>query len=161
MNKPILVSNEEHGFIVAEQMREINVDPFSILLEPFGRNTAPAITIAALKALELNDDRDPILLVLSSDHEIKNDVEFLKVINCGLKFAQNDRLVTFGIIPNSPHTGYGYIKAEKAFEDKKITGENILEFIEKPDLENAQKFIKDKRFTWNSGIFMFKAKTIL
>lgn len=161
LNNPILVCNEEHRFIVAEQMREIKVDPFSILLEPFGRNTAPAITMAALKALELNEDQDPILLVLSSDHEIKNEVEFLKVVNYGLKFAEKDRLVTFGIIPSSPHTGYGYIKAEKAFEDKKITGENILEFIEKPDLKNAQKFIKDKRFTWNSGIFMFKAKTIL
>tara|TARA_B100000989_G_scaffold59069_1_gene40235 strand:+ start:5183 stop:6625 length:1443 start_codon:yes stop_codon:yes gene_type:complete len=161
LSNPILVCNEEHRFIVAEQMREINIDPFSILLEPFRRNTAPAITIASLKALELNDDPDPILLVLSSDHSIKNELQFLKVVNCGFEFAKKDRLVTFGIIPNSPHTGYGYIKAEKSFIEKEINGENIIEFIEKPNLEKAKEFIKDKRFTWNSGIFMFKAKTIL
>ena len=160
LNNPILVCNEEHRFIVAEQMRDINIKPLSILLEPFGRNTAPAITIAALKALELVDI-DPILLVLSSDHEIKNKSKFLELINYGFEFAKKDKLVTFGIIPKSAQTGYGYIKTKKPFEDNKITGEKIVEFIEKPNLNKANEFIKDKRFTWNSGIFMFKAKTIL
>tara|TARA_Y100000589_G_scaffold330619_1_gene380832 strand:- start:1333 stop:2778 length:1446 start_codon:yes stop_codon:yes gene_type:complete len=159
--EPILICNEEHRFIIAEQMREIKIKPFSTLLEPFGRNTAPAITIAALKALELENDNDPILLVLSSDHEIKNTEKFLEVVNYGLEFANRDRLVTFGIIPKNANTGYGYIKSERPFEENKITCSNIIEFIEKPNLNKAKEFIKDKRFTWNSGIFMFKAKTIL
>ena len=158
---PILVCNEEHRFIVAEQMREINVEPLSILLEPFGKNTSAAITVAALKAIESDGNSDPLILVLSSDHVIKNEKKFLKVINFGVEFAKKDRLVTFGTIPNQPHTGYGYIKSENAFNPDNISGENILEFTEKPDLETAKEFIKDKRYTWNSGIFLFKAKTIL
>ncbi len=158
---PILVCNEEHRFIVAEQMREINIRPCSILLEPNGRNTAPAITIAILKALELKDITNPTLLVLSSDHDIKQKNKFLELINYGAEFAEQDKLVTFGIIPKSAQTGYGYIKTEKPFEDNTITAQKILEFIEKPNLDNANKFIKDKRFTWNSGIFMFKANTML
>ncbi len=161
ISNPILVCNEEHRFIVAEQMREINVTPLSILLEPFGRNTAPAITIAALKALESNMDKDPVLLILSADHEIKNKNNFLEVIKNGYEYAENKKLVTFGVIPNSPQTGYGYIKSEKPFIEGEFSAENILEFIEKPNLENANEFIKDKRFSWNSGIFMFKAKKIL
>ena len=161
LSNPILVCNEEHRFIVAEQMREIDIKPFSILLEPFGRNTAPAITIAALKALELGGEVDPIILVLSSDHEINNRDNFIEVINKGVEFARKDKLVSFGIVPTSPQTGYGYIKAEKPLDAKKISGENILEFTEKPNLELAEQFIKDKRYTWNSGIFMFRAKTIL
>ena len=161
LNPPILICNEEHRFIVAEQMRDIEIKPFSILLEPFGRNTAPAIAIAALKALELENDNDPILLVLSSDHEIKNTTKFLELVNYGFNFAEKDRIVTFGIIPNSANTGYGYIKSETPFEKNKISAANILEFIEKPSLEKAKEFIQDKRFTWNSGIFMFKAKTII
>ena len=156
---PILICNEEHRFIVAEQMREIEINPLSILLEPFGRNTAPAITLSALKALE--KDNDPILLVLSSDHEIKDKEKFLKVINKGLKYAENGELVTFGVIPTSPHTGYGYIKAESPFLDGEIIGKKIKRFTEKPDYKTALNFLEDKSFTWNSGIFMFKASTIL
>tara|TARA_S200000501_G_C20845026_1_gene753295 strand:- start:559 stop:1998 length:1440 start_codon:yes stop_codon:yes gene_type:complete len=161
ISSPILICNEVHRFIVAEQMREINIKPFSILLEPFAKNTAPAITLAALKALEIEDDKDPILLVLSSDHEIKNEEKFLEVLNAGLEFALKNRLVTFGIIPDSPHIGYGYIKAENPLNRNKISGENIIKFTEKPDLETAKIFLKDKRYTWNSGIFLFKAKTII
>jgi len=158
LKKPILVCNEEHRFIVAEQMREINIDDSIILLEPFGRNTAPAITLAALKSIEFQEN--PTLLVLSSDHEIKNIQQFLKVIKTGLKFTEMNKLITFGVIPKSPETGYGYIKASKAFGDK-IEGLNIESFIEKPNKETAQKLIKDNRFTWNSGMFMFKAKEII
>ena len=156
---PILICNEEHRFIVAEQMREIDTKPYSILLEPFGKNTAPAITLAAIKALEKH--KDPILLVLSSDHEIKDQNKFLQVIEFGLNYANKDKLVTFGIIPTSPETGYGYIKAESPFIKGKILGKNIAEFTEKPDFKTAKMLLKDKRFTWNSGIFMFKAKAIL
>ena len=158
LSKPILVCNEEHRFIVAEQMREINIDDFIILLEPFGRNTAPAITLAALKSLELEED--PILLVLSSDHEIKNTEKFLNLIDIGLKFAQMNKLVTFGIVPTSPETGYGYIKAKKPFGDK-IEGISIESFIEKPNKETAKKLINDNRYTWNSGMFIFKSKEII
>ena len=156
---PILVCNEEHRFIVAEQMREIDVKPNSIILEPFGRNTAPAITIAALKALEIEED--PILLVLSSDHEIKNNKRFLDVIIKGIDYALKDKLITFGIIPSSPEVGYGYIKSERPFNSSNIEGHKIFKFIEKPDLETAKSFIQDKCYTWNSGMFMFKAKKIL
>ena len=158
LKKPILVCNEEHRFIVAEQMRELKINDFVILLEPLGRNTTPAITIAALKSIELYDD--PTLLVLSSDHEINNVRKFLNVVEIGLKFAEMKKLVTFGVVPKSPETGYGYIKAKKPFEDK-IEGFDIERFIEKPDKKTAQKFINDNRFTWNSGIFMFKAQEII
>jgi len=158
LKKPILICNEQHRFVVAEQMRELNIDDFVILLEPFGRNTAPAITIAALKSLEFEED--PTLLVLSSDHEIKNIEKFLDAIDIGSKFAERDKLVTFGVLPTSPETGYGYIKASEPFGDK-IEGFEIESFIEKPNIDTARKLIKDSRFTWNSGIFMFKAKEIL
>ena len=158
LKKPILVCNEEHRFIVAEQMRELNIEDFIIILEPLGRNTAPAITIAALKSLEIEED--PTLLVLSSDHEIKNVEKFLTIINEGSKYAEKNKLVTFGVVPTSPEIGYGYIKAAKPFAGK-IEGFPIESFLEKPDLEAAKKLIKDNRFTWNSGIFMFKAKEIL
>ncbi len=158
LNKPILVCNEEHRFIVAEQMRELNMDDFVILLEPFGRNTAPAITLAALKSLEIEEN--PTLLVLSSDHEIKKIEQFLTVIDKGLSFVEINKLVTFGVVPTSPEIGYGYIKSTKPFEEK-IEGLDIESFIEKPDKKTAQKFIKDNRYTWNSGMFMFKAKEII
>ena len=156
--EPILICNEDHRFIVAEQMREINQKPNAIILEPFGKNTAPAIALGALKALEI--DENSIILVLSSDHLIKNNEKFIEVLKKGLKYAESNYLVTFGILPNSPETGYGYIKAEKSFIDGSILGNKIEEFTEKPDLNKAKEFIKDKRYLWNSGIFMFKAKTI-
>ena len=142
-------------------MREINISPFSILLEPLGRNTAPAITIAALKALELEEDSESVLLVLPADHEIREQNKFLELINYGFEFAKKDKLVTFGIIPKSAQTGYGYIKTKKPFEPNNITGEEILEFIEKPNSDKANEYIKDGRFTWNSGIFCLKQKQYL
>tara|TARA_B100000886_G_scaffold134243_1_gene90604 strand:- start:6027 stop:7460 length:1434 start_codon:yes stop_codon:yes gene_type:complete len=156
---PILVCNEEHRFIAAEQMREINVNPNTILLEPFGRNTGPAITLAALIAIQKADD--PILLILSSDHEIKNQNKFIQAIKKGIEYAERGKLVTFGVVPKSPHTGYGYIKSDKPFDLSEIKGNKILEFTEKPSYEKACNFIKDHRYTWNSGIFLFKAKSML
>ena len=158
IQKPILVCNEQHRFIVSEQMRELNIEDFVILLEPFGRNTAPAITLAALKALELEED--PILLVLSSDHEIQNVKKFLTLLEKGIEYTEEDKLVTFGIVPTSPEIGYGYIKASKPLCNK-LEGIDIESFLEKPDLETAKELIKDNRFTWNSGMFMFKAKEII
>ena len=156
---PIIVCNEEHRFLVAEQVRRLNITPNSILLEPVGRNTAPAIALAALKAIE--DNKDPILLILSSDHEIKNEKKFLESISNGIKSAEKNKLVTFGIVPTSPETGYGYIKGETEISDKEFEGIKILKFIEKPNLDKAEEFIKDKRYTWNSGMFALKSSTIL
>ncbi len=157
--EPILICSSEHRFIVAEQMREINVNPKSIILEPFGRNTAPAILLAAFKSLETEDN--PHLLVLSSDHQIKNEKKFRDIIEIGKTYSSDNKLVTFGVIPKSPETGYGYIKSDKPFDTKKIEGINISEFIEKPNLKKAKELINDKSYTWNSGIFLFKAKTII
>ena len=158
LNNPIIVCNEEQRFIAAEQMRQIKVEPIKILLEPFGRNTAPAITMAALIASEI--ENDPILLILSADHKIKNKDSFKKAIEEGVIFAENGRLVAFGIQPNTPETGYGYIESEKEISDKSRFS-NIKRFIEKPTKDIAKKFIKNKYFSWNSGIFLFKASTIL
>ena len=158
LRNPILICNEEHRFLVAEQMRQINIIPSSILLEPFGRNTAPAITLAALKSLEIEEN--PTLLILSSDHIIGNQKEFLKVIKSGIEYSKNGRLVTFGVVPDSPETGYGYIKSKEPL-DSNIKGSNIESFIEKPNLNKANQLIKDKRYTWNSGMFLFEANLIL
>ena len=159
ITEPILICNNEHRFIVAEQMRDINVNPKSILLEPFGRNTAPAILLAAFKSLET--ENNPHLLILSADHQIRNEDKFRDLIETGKTYSAKNKLVTFGVIPRSPETGYGYIKSKRPFNLENIEGIEISDFIEKPNLKKAQEFIKDKCFTWNSGIFLFKAKTII
>ncbi len=156
---PIFICNEEHRFIVAEQIRETNIKPNSIILEPFGRNTAPAITIAALKALQKGEDTN--LLILSSDHFIENNDKFLEIIQAGIEYSKKGMLVTFGVLPDSPSTGFGYIKSEEPLKNSLIEGKSIKSFIEKPDKKRAELFLKDKRFSWNSGIFLFKASAIL
>ena len=108
IENPLIICNEEHRFIAAEQMREIDIKPKRILLEPFGRNTAPAITLSALLSLE--EYTNPNLLILSADHEIKDIEKFIKVVETGIKYSEEGKLVTFGVIPESPETGYGYIK---------------------------------------------------
>ena len=155
LKDPILVCNDEHRFIAAEQMRQISVKPQSILLEPFGKNTAPAITLAALTAI--SKEKDPILLVLSSDHYIEDEAKFINVINKGLTYAKQNRLITFGVLPTKPETGYGYIKAENPFDKEIVEAIKIDKFIEKPDLDTAKTFLEDKKYLWNSGIFAFKA----
>jgi len=159
ITKPIIICNEEHRFIVGDQMNRINAKPLSIILEPEGRNTAPAITIASLKVLKKY--KDPILMILSSDHEIKNISEFTKSIETSIDIAQAGKLVIFGVIPTYPSTGYGYIKSLKKESNNNFFNNNVEKFIEKPDLKTAQKLFKDKNYTWNSGMFVFKASTIL
>ena len=159
IDKPIIICNEEHRFIVAEQMRDIKIKPKSILLEPVGRNTAPAITIAALKAIEQGED--PILLVLPSDHLIKDNYKFQKAIESATSYCNLGKLLTFGVVPYKAETGYGYIEAAKILDSKFLKAEDIKRFIEKPDKEIAEKFIKDKRYSWNSGIFLFKASILI
>ncbi len=155
---PIIICNEEHRFIVGDQMRKINVKPLSILLEPEGRNTAPAIAIAALKALEHYED--PILLILSADHEIKNLSNFISSIQTSIKIADDNKLVIFGVPPTYPATGYGYIKSLNELNNHNYVSK-VEKFIEKPDLKNAQKIFEDKKYSWNSGMFVFKANLIL
>ena len=123
------------------------------------RNTAPAIVIAALKALEIYED--PIILILSSDHQINDENKFVNVMRKGIKYSREGKLVIFGITPKSPEVGYGYIKAKKTLDTDLINAEIIESFIEKPDKDTAKKLILDNRFSWNSGIFLFKASSIL
>tara|TARA_B100000242_G_scaffold126304_1_gene89073 strand:+ start:21574 stop:23010 length:1437 start_codon:yes stop_codon:yes gene_type:complete len=156
---PIIVCNEEHRFIVAEQIRQLGIQAKAILLEPIGRNTAPAIAAATIKAFNL--DKESILLALPADHIIQEKNTFRKVINKALSFVIDGKIVTFGITPNRAETGYGYIESSNPLRVKDLNGEKITKFIEKPDKKNAEKFITDKKFSWNSGIFFFKAEVLL
>ena len=158
LESPLIICNEGQRFIVAEQMRELNIKPKSIILEPSGKNTAPAITLSAL--LSYREEKDHILLVLSSDHLIENTKKFLDVINEAIPYANEGRLVTFGIVPKSAETGYGYIESYDQLT-KKCLASKIKSFIEKPEKEIAENLIKDKHYLWNSGIFLFKSSTIL
>ncbi len=159
IQNPLIICNEEQRFLVAEQMREIKVKPRSIILEPEGRNTAPAIAIAALKAIEEN--KDPILLILSSDHEIENQEKFIEIVKAGIKTANRDKLVNFGVKPTCPETGYGYIEAIENIQNDSLESVKINRFIEKPNKEKAICYVRDEHYFWNSGIFLFKASIIL
>ena len=129
LKNPILVCNEDHRFIVAEQFREIKTNPQAIILEPIGRNTAPAIAVAALQSISLG--KDPLLLVLAADHLIENIIDFQTVIQSAKVYAEKGRLVTFGIIPTCAETGYGYIEAkELPSKEYDIVGLEIIKFIE-------------------------------
>ena len=158
LENPLIICNEEQRFLVAEQMREINVSPNSIILEPIGRNTAPAIALSALYAQEVYKDIN--LLILSADHLINDSKSFHESIKKGIFYSNQEDLVTFGVVPNSPETGYGYIEAKDELSKENISSK-IVKFIEKPNKELAEILIKDKKYTWNSGIFLFKASTIL
>ncbi|MQW92627.1 mannose-1-phosphate guanylyltransferase/mannose-6-phosphate isomerase [Acinetobacter wanghuae] len=156
---PIIVTNEGHRFIVAEQLRQQQVNA-KILLEPVARNTAPAIAAAAELALSYGED--PVLLILAADHIIEDQEAFNKSVEVGLQAAEAGQLVTFGVVPTSPETGYGYIKAQdiNTFE-LEIQTYAIEKFIEKPNLATAQEYIKEGSYLWNSGMFMFKASVYL
>jgi len=155
---PVLICNEEHRFIAAEQMRLGDYAHGGIILEPVGRNTAPAIALAALQAVNnANDGEDPVLLVLAADHVIEDEVAFTVSVEKALPFAENGQLVTFGIVPTAPETGYGYIKAG----DQDGDAFSVREFVEKPDLAMAQEYLSTGKYYWNSGMFLFKASRYL
>ncbi len=154
---PVVVCNEAHRFLVAEQLREIHVAPQSIVLEPMGRNTAPAIALAAHAALKRSGAADPLLLVLPADHVIRDVPAFQKAVKAALAAAGEGRLVTFGIVPTSPETGYGYIQ-RGAPEGAAFS---IARFVEKPDAERAGAFLASGEYYWNSGMFLFSAKRYL
>ena len=159
LGSPLLICNEDHRFIVAEQMRQIDVEPNAILLEPMGRNTAPAVTVAALQAT--TDGADPLLLVLAADHVIRDASHFRAVVEAGRRPAEEGRLVTFGIVPTAPETGYGYIEAAQPFSGGPLQDVPIARFVEKPDRATAETFLSTGRFTWNSGMFLFRASAML
>ncbi len=151
---PLVVANEEHRFVAAEQLQQLGVVPQAILLEPVGRNTAPAIAVAALEATL--EDGDPVLLVLPSDHVIADEAAFRAAVLSALPAAKEGKLVTFGIVPTGPETGYGYIKASSGGEVRAVD-----RFVEKPDAETAQQYVQSGEYFWNSGMFLFKASRYL
>ncbi|MDD3352765.1 mannose-1-phosphate guanylyltransferase/mannose-6-phosphate isomerase [Zoogloea sp.] len=153
---PIIISNAEQRFVVAEQLRAINVKPSSILLEPVGRNTAPAVAVAAVAALRL--DPNAVLLVWPSDHVILDEDKLRCYVERAAQLAKDDYLVTFGIKPVSPHTGYGYIRRGKGLADGAY---EVEAFVEKPDHKTAETFLADGGYYWNSGIFVLKASVYL
>ena len=153
---PQLICNEQHRFLAAEQLRMMGLEKANILLEPVGRNTAPAIALAALAAL--GESEDPILLVLAADHLIKDIAAFQASIQVALPLAQSGKLVTFGIVPTHAETGYGYI--EKGGSSG-IGGFDVNRFVEKPDLVTAQEYLANGSYFWNSGMFMFRASRYL
>jgi mannose-1-phosphate guanylyltransferase/mannose-6-phosphate isomerase len=156
--KPMIICNNSHRFIVAEQLREVGVKPGLIVLEPCRRNTAPAAALAAY--ILYKKDPNAIMLLAPSDHSIGNPKAFKVAINTGLKAVEEGKIVTFGITPNYPATGYGYIKkGEYVNEDKNWF--SINRFAEKPNVELAKKYISQGDYFWNSGIFLFSVKTFI
>jgi mannose-1-phosphate guanylyltransferase/mannose-6-phosphate isomerase len=155
---PVLVANEEHRFIIAEQLREIGVEPQALLLEPMGRNTAPAACVAAL-ALTATEP-DPLMLVMASDHAIGDVDAFRAAVGRAAQAARAGALVSLGVAPARPETGYGYIRRGAALEGLEEVYA-IAEFVEKPDLEDAREYIGSGEYFWNSSIFMFPARLYL
>ena len=153
---PVIVTNSDYRFIVTEQLQEIGIDPGAILIEPEGRNTAPAILAAAL--YEYRENPDAILVVAPSDHVINDINAFQLAIDEAYKVALDGQLVTFGIKPTHPETGYGYLELSKNTSAQAVP---LKAFVEKPDLTNAEKMIQSENFLWNSGIFLFQARDII
>ncbi|QEY15073.1 mannose-1-phosphate guanylyltransferase/mannose-6-phosphate isomerase [Cellvibrio sp. KY-GH-1] len=156
---PIVVCNEEHRFMVAEQLHEIGQPKASIILEPVARNTAPALALAALHARSLADN--PILLVLSADHMIKDVSAFHSALNDAIVAALAGHLATFGVNPTRPETGYGYIKTHHDSKQADATFYPVTRFVEKPDLPTAERYLAEGCYYWNSGMFVFQTEVFL
>ncbi|WLH02865.1 mannose-1-phosphate guanylyltransferase/mannose-6-phosphate isomerase [Pseudomonas beijingensis] len=153
---PILICNEQHRFLAAEQLRQLEMEEARILLEPVGRNTAPAIALAALQATASGND--PILLVLAADHLIQDTKAFHTSVSQALVLAEAGKLVTFAIVPTHPEIGFGYLERGKALEQG---GHVVSQFVEKPDLATAQGYLNSGQYFWNGGMFMFRASRYL
>ncbi|WP_372628115.1 mannose-1-phosphate guanylyltransferase/mannose-6-phosphate isomerase [Arsukibacterium sp.] len=159
---PIVVCNEDHRFMVAEQLRELKIGDACIMLEPVGRNTAPAIAIAAIQAMQLQQQQqDPVLLVLAADHVIQDIPAFQQAVVEAQLAAKAGKLVTFGIVPVSAHTGYGYIRHSQQNIEHIPNTYQVTEFKEKPDKKTAEHYLASGEYCWNSGMFMFKASSLL
>ncbi len=151
---PLIVCNEAHRFLVAEQFRLMRREAMSVILEPIGRNTAPALALAALMALKSGED--PIMIVMPADHLIEDEAIFRAVVAEGVLLAERQKVVTFGIVPTGPETGYGYIRKGAAL----AVNENACgldAFVEKPDIDTARQYLENGGYLWNSGLFMLKA----
>ncbi len=155
LSAPIIVCNDAQRFMVADQLFEVCTLKPEIVLEPVGRNTTPAIAIAALKALKLN--KDAIIVVLPADHKITDDAAFNKALDLAVEKASEGKLVAFGIVPTHPETGYGYINAVS----EKEVGAEIRKFVEKPNKETAEEYLASGEYFWNSGMFVFGAKVFI
>ena len=155
-SNPITLTNSDFRFIVSEQLQSVNIDPGPIIIEPISKNTAPAILVSSLVALK--EDPNAVLLVMPSDHIIKNRKNFHAMINEGMREVSKGNIVLFGIEPSRPETGYGYLRLDEGATEfpKKVT-----KFLEKPQKEKAVKLIEQGNYLWNSGIFLFRAKDIV
>lgn len=153
---PLVICNEEHRFIVAEQLRQGSFSHSGILLEPVGRNTAPAIALAAIHALKKGED--PLLLVLAADHVIQDQQAFRAAVKHAMPLAQEGKLVTFGIVPSHPETGYGYIEKGGSVDEFSF---QVDAFVEKPTIDKAEEYVSSQQYLWNSGMFLFKASRYL
>jgi len=153
----IVVANEEQRFLVAEQLHRIDAKPSALILEPVGRNTAPAIAVAAMQAMA--EGGDPLLLVLPSDHVVRDEAGFRAAVQAALPVAERGALVTFGIVPTAPETGYGYIRAKEVSAGAAAVA--VERFVEKPDLATAESYLTAGGYYWNSGMFLFRASRYL
>ncbi|WP_298231543.1 mannose-1-phosphate guanylyltransferase/mannose-6-phosphate isomerase [uncultured Azohydromonas sp.] len=148
LTPPLVVGNEEHRFLVLEQLRELRCEPAAVLLEPLGRNTAPALTLAALQALE--DGADPVLVVTPADQTVTDAAAFTTAVQQAVRRAADGSIVILGITPDRPETGYGYIRTD---------GEAVAQFVEKPDAATAQRYLEAGGYYWNSGMFVLRASS--
>lgn len=159
LGTPLVVCNEAHRFMVAEQLRSIGQPAAAILLEPVGRNTAPAVAVAALQAMA--DGGDPLLLVLPADHVIRDPAALRAAVAAAAQEAELGRLVTFGIVPTAAETGYGYIRARASLLAPASTALSVEAFVEKPDAQTARAYVDSGDYYWNSGMFLFRASSYL
>lgn len=153
--QPTIIGNQEHRFLIGEQLGEIGVEARRIILEPVARNTAPAAAVAALLAAA--DDEQALVLLLPSDHVVPDSDAFVRCLRAGMEAAREGALVTFGVAPDSPHTGYGYLEVAEETGDVRP----VARFVEKPDREAAEHYVESGRFFWNAGIFLFAARSLL
>ena len=151
---PLIVGNEEHRFLVLDQLRELRQEPAAVLLEPVGRNTAPALTLAALQALE--GGQDPVLVVTPADQTVTDEAAFTAALGQAIEQAAQGRIVILGITPTAPETGYGYIRSEP-----ETGARRVAQFVEKPDLATAERYLADGGYCWNSGMFVLRASVWL
>lgn len=154
VGKPLVVGNEEHRFLVLDQLRELRIDPAALLLEPVGRNTAPALTLAALQARA--NGEDPVLVVTPADQTVTDEAAFVAALQQAVRLAADGGITILGITPDRPETGYGYIRVAESGAPPRVA-----QFVEKPDLETAQRYLAEGQYYWNAGMFVLKASTWL
>lgn len=158
VGQPLVICNEQHRFIAAEQMRQLGYAHANLLLEPLGRNTAPAVALAALQSVSKGESEQTLLLVLAADHHIEDVAKFHAALSMAVAPARAGDLVTFGVVPNHPEVGYGYIESGEALQQG---GFRVARFVEKPDVATAKAYVESGRFLWNSGMFMFSIGSYL